>query len=62
MAKKERARRTHDTGEGPVVMIVRMPRDLKGWLSKEAERNGSNRNAEVIRSVRMRADTEKARA
>lgn len=56
MAK--RAHRNRDTGEGPIVMIVRMPADLKGWLSKEAERNGSNRNAEVIRAVRMRADAE----
>lgn len=37
-------------------MQLRMPEDLKRWLAKEAEMNGSSQNSEVIRAVRERME------
>ncbi len=33
-------------------MQLRLPDDVKDWLSAEAERNGSSQNSEVIRALR----------
>ncbi|MCZ8079093.1 MAG: Arc family DNA-binding protein [Rhodobacteraceae bacterium] len=33
-------------------MQLRLPDDLKEWLSDEATRNGSSQNSEVIRALR----------
>lgn len=35
-------------------MQLRLPKDLKDWLQREAERNGSSQNSEVIRCIRER--------
>ena len=35
-------------------MQLRLPPDLKKWIEKQAERNGSSQNSEVIRAVRER--------
>lgn len=34
-------------------MQLRLPTDLKDWLAKEAEKNGSSQNSEVIRAIRV---------
>lgn len=39
---------------------LRLPRDLKEWLSREAERNGCSQNSEVVRSIRERMERESA--
>ena len=39
-------------------ILVRVPSDVKRFLDREAERNGSSRNSEFIRSVRKRMDEE----
>lgn len=31
---------------------LRLPFEVKAWLSAEAERNGSSQNSEVIRALR----------
>lgn len=31
---------------------LRLPAEVKAWLSAEAERNGSSQNSEVIRALR----------
>lgn len=31
---------------------LRLPSEVKAWLSAEAERNGSSQNSEVIRALR----------
>ncbi|WP_334061367.1 Arc family DNA-binding protein [Limimaricola cinnabarinus] len=36
-------------------MQLRLPEDLKTWLEKQADRNGSSQNSEVIRAIRERA-------
>jgi hypothetical protein len=35
---------------------VRLPADLKAWLAKEAARNGSSQNSEIIRALRERME------
>lgn len=39
---------------------LRLPADLKAWIEREAERNSSSQNSEIVRSVRERM--EKAQA
>ena len=42
-------------------VLVRMPRDVKAWIEREAERNGASQNSEIIRSIRARMDGERER-
>lgn len=35
---------------------VRLPRDLERWVAREARRNRSSQNSEIVRSVRERMD------
>lgn len=35
---------------------LRIPPDLKAWLAKQAEKNGSSQNSEVIRALRAAMD------
>jgi predicted HicB family RNase H-like nuclease len=37
-------------------MQLRLPPDLKAFVAKEAERNGSSQNSEIIRAVRERME------
>jgi hypothetical protein len=39
-------------------MVIRIPRDVKGWIEREAERNCASQNSEIIRSIRARMETE----
>jgi hypothetical protein len=41
-------------------MVVRIPKDVKGWLEKEAERTGASQNSEIVRSLRARMESEEA--
>jgi hypothetical protein len=43
-------------------MVVRIPKDVKGWLEKEAQRTGASQNSEIVRSLRARMETEQKRA
>jgi hypothetical protein len=37
-------------------MVIRVPREMKSWLEREAERNCASQNSEVVRSIRLRMD------
>lgn len=39
-------------------LMVRLPHDVKAWLSAQAERNQSSQNSEVIRAIRERMTRE----
>jgi hypothetical protein len=42
-------------------VLVRLPRELKAWIEREAARNGASQNSEIIRAIRNRMiDTEGA--
>lgn len=36
--------------------FVRLPADIKLWLVKQAKRNGSSQNSEIIRAIRERME------
>ena len=38
------------------ALIVRLPRDIKSWLEREAAVNASSQNSEIVRSIRRRMD------
>jgi hypothetical protein len=40
------------------TMVIRLPKDVKGWLEKEAQRTGASQNSEIVRSLRARMDRE----
>jgi hypothetical protein len=42
-------------------MVVRMPKDVKDWLEKEAAKTGASQNSEIVRSLRARMDLEQQR-
>jgi hypothetical protein len=42
-------------GEGERV-LVRMPREMKAWIEREAQRNGASQNSEIVRAIRARMD------
>ena len=39
-------------------MVVRLPRDVKNWLVKEAARTLASQNSEIVRCIRARMDAE----
>lgn len=41
-------------------MQLRLPAEIKLWLNKQAKRNGSSQNSEIIRSLRERMDRQVA--
>jgi hypothetical protein len=36
--------------------LVRLPRDVKDFIKREAERNCGSQNSEIVRSIRARMD------
>jgi hypothetical protein len=40
-------------------VLVRLPRDVKAWVQREAAYNGSSQNSEIIRSIRARMENYK---
>ncbi len=49
MIRKEEAER----------LMVRLPRDVKDWVLREATRNGASQNSEIIRSIRARMELDR---
>lgn len=41
-------------------LLVRLPRDVKAWLQREAARNCASLNSEIIRSIRARMEPDRA--
>jgi hypothetical protein len=41
-------------------LLVRLPRDVKAWLQREAARNCASLNGEIIRSIRARMEPDRA--
>jgi hypothetical protein len=39
-------------------MVLRLPRDIKRWLEREAVENASSQNSEIIRAIRQRMESE----
>lgn len=39
-------------------VLVRLPRDVKEFLDREAARNCASRNSEIVRSLRARMEAE----
>ena len=39
-----------------VPKMIRLPRDMKLWVEKEAARNGGSESTEIVRCVRERMD------
>jgi len=42
--------------ENTETVFVRLPPDLKLWIVKQARKNGSSQNSEIIRAIRDRMD------
>jgi hypothetical protein len=49
----KRSKRTPPDKE-KACLLVRLPRELKAWIEREATRNGASQNSEIIRSIRAR--------
>jgi len=39
-------------------MVLRLPRNLKNWIEREAEREERSQNATIVRLIRDRAERE----
>lgn len=46
--------------ENTEKFFVRLPPDAKLWLVKQANKNGSSQNSEIIRAIRERMDRQAA--
>lgn len=42
-------------------LLVRIPGDVRDFLDREAEKNCSSRNSEIIRAIRAKMESEQAR-
>jgi hypothetical protein len=40
-------------------LLLRLPKDVKSWIEREASYNGSSQNSEIIRSIRCRMDSQR---
>jgi hypothetical protein len=40
-------------------MVIRLPRDVKDWLEREAARSCASQNSEIVRSLRARMENER---
>ena len=49
-----------DTRTNTEKMQLRLPPEIKLWLTKQSNRNGSSQNSEIIRAIRERMDREAA--
>jgi hypothetical protein len=43
-------------------MVIRVPRDIKVWIGRQAQKNCASQNSEVIRAVRARMEADGQRA
>jgi hypothetical protein len=39
-------------------LLLRLPRDVKAWLEKEAARTLASQNSEIVRCIRARMDAD----
>lgn len=39
--------------------LVRLPRDVKDWIEKEAARTMASQNSEIVRTIRCRMESER---
>jgi len=39
-------------------MVIRIPRDVKDWLEREAARSCASQNSEIVRSLRARMESQ----
>jgi hypothetical protein len=46
----------------PIPIFVRLPRQVKTWIAREAKRNGASQNSEIIRCIRARMDANEQKA
>lgn len=53
----DRKKRKRKPAQAPPV-VLRLPSDAKKWLEKQAFRNASSQNSEVVRCVRAAMDSE----
>jgi hypothetical protein len=45
-------------GDDRPQFLVRLPRDVKDWIEKEAAKTLASQNSEIVRSIRYRMDRE----
>jgi hypothetical protein len=45
--------------EETTAVLLRLPRDVKAWIEKEAARTLASQNSEILRCIRARMDTER---
>jgi len=51
-----RQQETMNLKENTERFFVRMPPDVKLWIMKQAQRNASSQNSEIVRCIRERMD------
>jgi hypothetical protein len=44
-----------------IGIAVRVPKDVKEWLEREAARTGASQNSEIVRAVRVVMDLQERR-
>jgi hypothetical protein len=47
-----------DQQDNTAKLIIRLPRDVKDWLEREAARHLSTQSSECVRAIRARMDAE----
>jgi hypothetical protein len=45
--------------EETTAVLLRLPRDVKTWIEKEAARTLASQNSEILRCIPARMDTER---
>jgi hypothetical protein len=46
--------RKHDA----IKVLARLPEEQKAWIKEQADRNMTSQNAEIVRSIRFRMESE----
>jgi hypothetical protein len=44
--------------EETIQVLIRLPKDVKDWVEKEAARTLASQNSEILRCIRARMDSE----
>jgi hypothetical protein len=47
--------------EETAAVLLRLPKDVKDWVEKEAARTLASQNSEILRCIRARMDTEQSK-
>ncbi|WMT77446.1 Arc family DNA-binding protein [Bradyrhizobium sp. Ash2021] len=48
--------------EETIQVLIRLPKDVKDWIEKEAARTLASQNSEILRCIRQRMDSEPKKA